>query len=346
MNTKTLSLFALCTMASANAFALDYRADDWTFKLDADGMVGFLEPKTDKPIFINDWDVKAQIFYNFNNAQRFGAVYSIDADCVDDKEYIHDAFVLFEDRDYGRAEFGLTHSIARKMGLGLPDVGYLRINDKSILHKKLDIKRVLISDTTATTGHETLRLNLATRSTEYGQYGLSVSGGGDDYNYAIDGAFKIKQPHGKLKSAYYIAVSYMDKPEDYSENSFSPHVTADWRGQIAMGVNLQYNSFIWGTSARMIYDKDPIAKTADGFIAGTGISYDLLQSSISLNYLFSDTNVWNHRDKITHEKLNGDYVHTILASFRYKYTEKTAVFMSAGYTATTPFFAVGIRTGF
>ena len=320
MNTKTLSLFALCTMASANAFALDYRADNWTFKLDADGMVGFLEPKTDKPIFINDWDVKAQIFYNFNNAQRFGAVYSIDADCVDDKEYIHDAFVLFEDRDYGRAEFGLTHSIARKMGLGLPDVGYLRINDKSILHKKLDIKRVLISDTTATTGHETLRLNLATRSTEYGQYGLSVSGGGDDYNYAIDGAFKIKQPHGKLKSAYYIAVSYMDKPEDYSENSFSPHVTADWRGQIAMGVNLQYNSFIWGTSARMIYDKDPIAKTADGFIAGTGISYDLLQSSISLNYLFSDTNVWNHRDKITHEKLNGDYVHTILASFRYKYT--------------------------
>ncbi len=346
MNTKTLSLFVFCTMASANAFALDYRADNWTFKLDADGMVGFLEPKTDKPIFINDWDVKAQIFYNFNNAQRFGAVYSIDADCVDDKEYIHDAFVLFEDRDYGRAEFGLTHSIARKMGLGLPDVGYLRINNKSILHKKLDLKRVLISDTTATTGHETLRLNLATASTPYGQYGLSLSAGGDDYDYAIDGAFKIKQPHGKLKSAYYVAVAYIDNPKNYEENSFSPHVTADWRGQIAMGVNLQYNSFIWGTSARMIYDKDPIAKTADGFIAGTGISYDLLQSSISLNYLFSDTNVWNHRDKITHEKLNGDYVHTILASFRYKYTEKTAVFMSAGYTATTPFFAVGIRTGF
>jgi len=346
LNTKTLSLFAFCAMASANALALDYRADNWTFKLDADGMVGFLEPKTDKPIFINDWDVKAQIFYNFNNAQRFGAVYSIDADCVDDKEYIHDAFVLFEDRNYGRAEFGLTHSIARKMGLGLPDVGYLRINNKSILHKKLDLKRVLISDTTATTGHETLRLNLATHATEYGQYGLSVSGGGDDYNYAIDGAFKIKQPHGKLKSAYYVAVAYIDNPKNYEENSFSPHVTADWRGQLAAGINLQYNSFIWGTSARMIYDKDPIAKTADGFIAGTGVSYDLLQSSISLNYLFSDTNVWNHRDKITHEKLNGDYVHTILASFRYKYTEKTAVFMSAGYTATTPFFAVGIKTGF
>ncbi len=346
MNTKILSLFICCAIASANALALDYKADNWTFKLDADGMVGFLEPKTDKPIFINDWDIKAQIFYNLNQTQRFGAVYSIDADSVDDKEYVHDAFVLFEDRDYGRAEFGLTHSIARKMGLGLPDVGFLRINNKSILHKKLKLKRVLISDTTATSGHETLRLNLATRSTEYGQYGLSVSGGGDDYNYGIDGAFKIKQPHGKLKSAYYVAVSYIDKPKKYSENSFSPETTADWRGQIAMGINLQYNSFIWGTSARVIYDKDPIAKTADGFIAGTGVSYDLLKSSISLNYLFSDTHLWNHRDKITREQLDADYFHTILASFRYKYTEYTSVFMSGGFAATTPFFAVGIKTGF
>ena len=346
MNIKTLSLFICCATITTNAVAWDHKNGNWNFRLDADGMVGFLEPKTDKPIFIDDWDVKAQIFYRLNTTQRFGAVYSIDADCVDDKEYIHDAFVLFEDRDYGRAEFGLTHSIARKMGLGLPDVGYLRINNKSILHKKLDLKRVLISDTTATTGHEALRLNLATSATEYGQYGLSVSAGGDDYDYAIDGAFKIKQPHGKLKSAYYVAVAYIDNPKNYEENSFSPRVTADWRGQLAAGINLQYNSIIWGTSARVIYDGDPIYKTADGFIAGTGISYDLLQSSFSLTYLFSDTNVWNHRDKITHERLTGDYIHTVLASFRYKYTEHTGVFMSLGYTATKPFFAVGIKTGF
>lgn len=337
----------MCACAFANnANALDYKTGNWSFKLDADGMVGFLEPKKEKPIFIDDWDVKGQIFYNFNNTQRFGAVYSIDADCVEDEEYIHDAFVLFEDRDYGRAEFGLTHSIARKMGLGLPDVGYLRINEKSILHKKLDLKRVLISDTNATTGHEMPRLNLATRATEYGQYGLSISAGGDDYNYAIDGAFKIKQPHGKLKSAYYVALSYMDKPEKYEENSFSPRVSADWRGQIATGINLQYNSFIWGISGRMIYDKNPIMKTADGFIAGTGISYDLLKSSLSLTYLFSDTKVWSHRDKITNERMSGDCVSTILASFRYKYTENTSIFMSGGYADTTPFFAVGIKAGF
>ena len=346
MNIKKTSLIICLCATSFNANALSYDNGNWNFKLDADGMVGFLEPRNDKPIFINDWDVKTQISYRFNRSQRIGAVYSIDADSVDDKEYIHDAFILFEDRDYGRAEFGLTHSIARKMGLGLPDVGYLRINDKSILHKKLDLKRVLISDTAATTGHETLRLNLATRATEYGQYGLSLSAGGDDYNYAIDGAIKFKQPSGKLKAAYSLAISYMEKPKNYSENSFSPDVTADWRGQIAAGVNLQYNSFIWGTSARIIYDKNPIAKTADGFVAGTGVSYDLLQSSISLTYLFSDTHLWGHHDKTTHQRLDADYIHTILASFRYKYTEHTSVFMSGGITHTTPFFAVGIKTGF
>lgn len=346
MNMKKIFLIAGFYACCANAYAIDYTYGKWDFKLNADGMIGFLEPKDDKIIFIDDWDVKGQISYRFNRFQRIGAVYSIDADCVEDKEYIHDAFVLFEDRNYGRAEFGLTHSIARKMGLGLPDVGYLRINNKSILHKKLNLKRVLISDTTATTGHETLRLNLATRATDFGQYGLSLSAGGDDYNYAIDGAVKFKQPSGKLKAAYSLAFSYMDKPKDYSENSFSPNVTADWRGQFAAGINLQYNSFIWATSLRMIYDENPIAKTADGLVAGTGLSYDLLQSSLSLTYLFSDTNVWSHRDKITNEKMDGDYIHTILASFRYKYAKYTSLFMSGGLSDSTPFFAVGIKTGF
>ena len=342
---KIFWIIALCTVFDG-ANAIDYKTGNWDFRLNADGMVGFLEPKNDAIIFINDWNIKPQIYYRFNETPRIGAIYSIDADSVDDKEYIHDAFILFEDRNYGRAEFGLTHSVARKLGLGLPDVGYLRINDKSILHKKLDLKRVLISDTSATTGYKMPHLNLATRMTEYGQYGLSISGFGDDYNYAIDGAVKFKQPHGKLKSAYSLAISYMDKPENYSENSFSPDVTADWRGQIALGLNLQYNSFIWSANFRMIYDENPVAKTSDGIVAGTGLSYDLLQSSLSLSYLYSDTNVWSHHDKITNEKMSGDYVHTILASFRYKYAENTSVFMSGGMADTTPFFAVGIRSGF
>ena len=340
------SFLILLGILSTNAYAIEKKVDNWNFELDADGMVGFLTPKDDPTIFINDWDVKAQTTYSFNRTQKIGAVYSIDADCVESGEYIHDAFLLLEDRDIGRAEVGLTYSIARKMGLGLPDVGYLRINDKSILYKKLDLKRVLISDTPATTGHEALRLNLATVSTEYGQYGVSFAGMTDEYDYAVDFAVKLKSPLGKLKSAYSLALSYMEKPDNYSENSFSPNVTADWRGQVALGLNLQYNSFIWGTSVRMIYDENPVYKTADGLVAGSGISYDLLQYSLSFTYLFSDTNIWKHHDEFGNRLIGGDYVHTYLASFRYKYSEQTHLFMSGGLADATPFFAVGLRTGF
>lgn len=340
--TKSL-LFALCPFVSN---AIEYRNNNWLFELDADGMIGFLTPKAEKAILIDDWDVKARILHNLNTTQRVGLTYSIDAACVDDDEYIHDAFLLFEDKNYGRVEFGLTNSIARKMGLGVPDVGHLRINNKSILYNKLNLKSVLISDTTATTGHEALRLNLATTPTQYGQYGLSVSGLNDDYDYAIDMAFKIKQSSGKLKRAYSIALSYMDDPKDYSENTYSPSVTANWRGQMALGANLQYNSWIFGVSGRLIYDDKPIGLTTDGLVVGTGITYDLLQTSVSVTYLFSDTNLWNHHDEMGN-KYNGlGYVHTTYASFRYKYSEGTSLFMSGGFMDTTPFFAVGIKSGF
>ncbi len=341
-----ISLIAIFCLATSGANALDYTTDKWRLALDADGMVGFLENRDDKPIFINDWNVKATATYRLDSARRIGAVYSIDADSVDDKNYIHDAFILFQDRNLGRAEFGLTHSIARKMGLGLPDVGYLKLNDKSILYKKFDLNKVLISDTTATTGHESIRLNLATVSTDYGQYGLSVAGGGDDYDFALDTAAKFKQSLGKTKTAYSIALSYMDKPHGYEENSFTPPVYADWRAQAALGFNLSYNSFVFGASARLIYDEKPAFKTSDGLVAGTGVSYDFLQSSVSLNYLYSNTNLWTHHDKNTGMELNGEYMNTIIASFRYKYTEHTSMFMSGGLAHTVPFFAVGLKSGF
>lgn len=344
---KKISFLAILLGLSCNAYALDYDYGNWRFKLDVEGMIGLFEhDKVEKSIGVNDWDIKGQVFYNLNSTQRLGAVYSVDAACVEDNEYVHDAFVLFEDKDIGRTEFGLTHSIARKMGLGLPDVGSLRINNKSILYKKLNLKEVLISDTTVTTGHDALRLNLASSAKKYGQFGISVAVGSDDYDYSFDIAYKLKRPLGKLKSAYSIAFSYMNHPENYEENSFSPNITADWRGQLALGVNLQYNSWVWGTSARLIYDEAPIGQNGDGFVVGTGVSYDLLQSSVSLTYMYSNTNVWNHKDKITNQELHGDYINTILASFRYKYSLRTNLFMSGGMTNKTPFFAVGIKSGF
>jgi len=71
-----------------------------------------------------------------------------------------------------------------------------------------------------------------------------------------------------------------------------------------------------------------------------------LQSSVSVNYIFSDTNLWNHNDRITGTEMPGYYSHTGIASFRYKYTENTAIFMSGGIADTIPFFSVGIKSGF
>lgn len=343
---KKISFIAVLLGLSCNAYALDYEYENWKFTLDAEGMIGFLENKTEKAIFIDDWDIKSQVFYNLNNTQRLGAVYSVDAACVEDDEYVHDAFVLFEDRNIGRTEFGLTHSIARKMGLGLPDVGSLRINNKSILYKKLDLKKVLISDPTITTGHDALRLNLATSAKEYGQFGISMAGGSDEYDYSFDVAYKLRRPMGKLKSAYSIAFSYMNHLDEYEENSYTHAITADWRGQMALGLNLQYNSWVWGTSARLVYDENPIAKKGDGLFVGTGVSYDFLQSSVSLTYMYSNTKLWEHKDKITRNDLDGDYMNTVLASFRYKYSPNTSLFMSGGIADATPFFAVGLKSGF
>lgn len=343
---KKISFITVLLGLTCNAYALDYEYGNWKFALNAEGMIGFLENRTEKVNLIDDWDIKGQIFYNLNDTQRFGAVYSIDAACVENDEYVHDAFVLFEDKDIGRTELGLTHSIARKMGLGLPDVGSLRIHDQSILYKKLDLKKVLISDPTMTTGHDALRLNLATSAHEYGQFGFSMAGGSDEYDYSFDIAYKLRQPLGKLKSAYSVAFSYMNNLDEYEENSFTPAVTADWRGQMALGINLQYNSWIWGTSARLIYDENPVAKKGDGLFVGTGVSYDFLQSSISLTYMYSNTKLWEHKDKITQNDLDGDYLNTVLASFRYKYSPNTSLFMSGGIADTTPFFAVGLKSGF
>lgn len=343
---KKISLIIACCLFGTNAYALDYSTSKWKFTLNADGMLGFLETKDDKPTGINDWDAKTTLTYRINSNQRMGLVYSIDEDSVESNLYARDAFILFQDKTVGRAEFGLTHSIARKMGLGLPDVGYLRLNDKSLLYKNLNLNKVLISDTTATNGHDALRLNLATITTDYGQYGLSIAGPGGDFDFAIDTAAKFKQPFGKLKAAYSIALSYMDNPNGYEENSYTPLLYADWRTQAALGLNLQYNSFIIGASTRLIYDENPVGRPTDGLVAGTGISYDFLQSSLSLNYLFSNTNLWKHNDKITGAELSGDYTNTVIASFRYKYTEHTSVFMSGGLAHTTPFFAVGLKSGF
>ena len=131
----------------------------------------------------------------------------------------------------------------------------------------------------------------------------------------------------------------MDNPRDFDNEVYTPGVTADWRAQMSMGMNLQYNSWVWGLSGRVIYDNNPVGDISDGFVVGTGVSYDLLRYSVSVTYIMSDTGVW--------QSDVDDFIdHMGIASFRYKYNENVDVWISGGITSKTPFISAGLRLTF
>lgn len=340
---KKISIPALLILSVASvpssANALEYNSDRFNLKLNGYGTAGVLEPDFNTPDFVGDWRVRGEADYLVSDGNKLGLVYAIDAAAVDEDKFMREAFTYWQNRDYGRAELGFTDSIARKLGVGLPDVGGLRVNDKPLFYKKIHPEGPVISDTTLTTGRSALRLNLATMPIDNAQYGISVSGITDDYDYAVDAALKIRQPSGKVKLAYALGASFMSRPDGYRTDAYTPRVYADWRAQLSGGVNLQYNSWMWGLTARVIYDENPIGPVSDGVAVGTGVSYDILNYSVSLTYIFSDTGIWNHDVD--------DYMdHTAIASFRYKYSENVDGWMSLGITTKTPFLAVGMRLTF
>lgn len=324
---------------SSGANAWQYKYDKFAFRLSGYGTGGLIQPNFENPEFVGDWRVRAQINYAVATGQTLGLVYAIDAAAIDEDKALREAFALWESKDWGRVEFGFTDSIARKLGVGLPDVGGLRVNDKPLFYKKIKPNGAVISDTTLTTGRSALRANIVSRPTNHIQYGVSFAGLSDDYDYVIDAGLKIRKPSGKIKTAYSLGVSFMGQPDNYRTDAYTPRVHADWRAQLSAGMNLQYNSWVWGISSRLIYDENPIGPVSDGLAVGTGISYDILNYSISLSYIFSDTGIWNRDVK--------DYMdNTVVSSFRYKYSENVDGWISLGITTDTPFLAVGMRITF
>ena len=331
----TLAFFSCMTVANA----LQYNVGDFNFKLTGYGTSGIIQPDFETPVFIGDWRVRGQMDFSPNETHKFGAVYSIDAAATDDGRAFREAFGYYELQNTGRIEIGFTDSIARKLGVGLPDVGGLRINDRPIFHKKIVPDGPVISDTTLTTGRRALRTNIVSAPRSGAQYGLSIAGITDDYDFAVDMGLKIRRPSGKLKRAFSFGASFMDNPHGFSTDVYAPAVTSDWRAQFTAGMNIQYNSWIWGTTARVIYDENPIGPISDGIVAGTGVSYDLMKYSVSLTYMFSDTGVWNHDVK--------DFMdHMLIGSFRYKYSENVDGWISLGITSETPFISAGMRITF
>lgn len=336
---RTLAVALSIIGVAQSARAVQYNTGRFAFKLSGYGSAGMLQPEFEQSDFIGDWRVRAQVNYAVAAGQTVGAVYALDDAALDENKPLREAFGFFENKNYGRVEIGMTDSIARKLGVGLPDVGGLRVNDKPLFYKKIHPDGPVVSDTTITTGRNALRMNLATVPSRGAQYGLSVAGVTDDYDYAVDAGLKIRNPHGKTKTAYSFGASFMSHPEHYRTDAYSPRVYSDWRAQVSGGMNLQYNSWVWGISARLIYDENPLGIASDGLAAGTGISYDILNYTLSLSYIFSDTGLWQHDID--------DYTdHTVVGSFRYKYSENVDGWASLGITTKTPFLAAGMRLTF
>lgn len=327
-----------CVSFGANA--LEYSTGNNSFKLTGYGTAGMINPDIESPLFIGDWRARGQYTNSLSENTKLGLVYALDQAALDKGNFSREAFGFIQSKSFGRIEFGFTDSIARKLGLGLPDVGGLRINDRPLYNERIHADGPIIADTTLTSGRsKSLRINAASNVQNGIQYGLSVAGLTDDYDWAIDAGLKIRKSSGKLKTAYSVGASFMSHPDNFDTEVYTPGVTADWRSQLSIAMNMQYNSWIWAITARAIYDQDPIGTVSDGIVVGTGVSYDLLRYTVSLTYMMSDTGVWQNDV--------ADFIdHTVVASFRYKYSENLDGWISGGLTAKTPFISAGMRITF
>lgn len=342
---KRLRISGVPFMALIGAFlpfcaeALGYRAGDVDFRLTGYGIAGLIEPDFDKPLFLGDFKIRAQAQYEPVAEHRFGMVYSIDATEINEKHWAHEAFGFWQWRNIGRIEAGITESVAHKLSLGLPDVGGLNINEHSLLYKKMGADGPVISSTVLTTGHEALRLNLVSASTQSVQYGVSVSGITGDYDAGFGAGIKLKHSEGKTKFAVSLGGDLMNNLDGYTADMNSVPVFADWRAQVSAGMNIQYNSFVFGLNGRAIYDKNPIGIVSDGISGGIGASYDLLNYSLSLSYILSDTGIWHDETP--------EYVdNSVIGSFRCKYSKFVDIWTSVGVTRHEPFLAAAIRLTF
>lgn len=339
MRFKQVGLMSLMVcLVSVNANAFEFERGNYSFKLNGYGVIAAFDSDLQEPDFIGDWRVRGQFNYAITSNTNMGLVYAIDELAIHQDKFSRDAFLFLEDATYGRIEIGLTDSIATKLGVGLPDVGALRVNDNPLLYKRIDRKGDILSNTTLTSGRYDLRANFVTVPTKPLQFGISVAGLSDNYDYAADIGVKYRNSDGKTKTAVSFGASFIDSPDNFQTDIYAPGVTADYRAQISAGLNLQYNSWIWGLSARAVYDYNAIGPAADGIVAGTGVSYDLLGYTLSASYLLSAVGVWDDADSYM--------AHTGILSFRYKYSQNVDGWISGGMSLGKPFLGAGLRIVF
>lgn len=332
-----LCLSALCVQ-SADAFTYNRNRVGLRLSGHATGGAGMPE------YTVYDYRIRAQANYAVWNGWTLGAVYSVERTGVD-REYFYNDIFIFTESPYGRVELGWTESVAAKLGVGLPDVGSLRANSTPLFYDMTGARNV-IANPVATGTRYAFRATTVTVPTRPVQVGMSVSPFNTNFDSATDIGIRYRMPHGRTKYSVSIGAGYIDRPNNLSADSYAPNVTADSRYQLALGTNIQHRSWNFGITARGIYDNNPITAPSDGLQGGIGASYDFLNWSGSLSYIFSAVGIWDNNP----EHPNSYLTHTGLASLRYKIDQYFSVFTSGGAVINagdfSPFITAGIRASF
>lgn len=342
MNKSRLSLIAICFSLTANfAHALEYNLGNLGLQLTGESMAGASAPAASDD-FLYDYRIRGQASFAVQSGWTLGAVYSIDRLAADSGHFARDAFAYLES-DFGRAELGWTSSVASKLGLGLPDVGAMRLNDNSFVYDVAPPQVPVITRPMVTGARYSFRGNLVSAPNKPFQFGASFAPSEPHFNSVADMGVKYRLPYGKTKIAAYAGASFIDSPKGLGTGLYSPRVTADSRSQIALGLNMQYNSWNIGLTARGIYDKNPVGPASDGLQTGAGASYDFLRFSASASYILSDAGIW-------HEDRDAQTTHTGVLSLRYKFNEYLDIWTSGGIVASPangqPFIAAGLHGKF
>lgn len=341
---KRISIIAavLGLTAVIPAHAWEYTRGRTAVKVTGSGTLGALVARDANHDVANaaDFDIAAQLNYAVKRGWSSGVRLTSDYLAVDTKHYVKDAFAFLES-PLGRIEIGQTDSIATKLGIGLPDVGGLRLNDYTILYDDIRPSGAIISNPTINGTRYNFRVNMVTVPTRPWQYGLSLSPYAATYKYAADFAAKYRHPHGKTKVAVSLGASFIDAPDRMAADVYAPRVTADWRAQVSGGISVQYNSWNMAVSARGIYDRNPVGVASDGLSAGTAVSYDILKFTASASYIISYTGLW--------QDTPNDINHAAVLSGRYKMNEWLDFWISGGAVGTDhyhPFISGGLRGHF
>jgi hypothetical protein len=346
MSCKQKFLYALIISTGSwflvpdSSFAFTYNRHGVGLRLNGYGTGGMALPES----VLYDYRVRGQANYAVRNGWTLGGVYSMDRQADQFDRFYSDAFI-FTESPYGRAEIGWTESVAAKLGVGLPDVGALRINNSPLVYGITDTHGI-ISNPGITGTRYAFRASTVSVPTRPFQFGASVAPFDARFNSATDFGVRYRQPHGRTKYALTLGAGFIDNPRELNADLYAPRVTAESRSQVAFGGNVQHRSWQIGATVRGIYDKDAVGPPTDGLQTGVGASYDFLQWSASGTYILSAVGIWDNNDAFPHSTIT----HTGVASLRYKIDQHFELFGSTGVVAQSgdvqPFIAAGIHAKF